>query len=243
MLTMLLTLLVSATVPHAREVLKQHLQTVTDALSLEHNVSFSVAIRSVATGNKSVIAFSGKNDRSVDAASDVSSFTRFPMGSVTKSWTAAAIMKMQEKGKINIDAPIYQYVDPILQRLNGTTMLKLWAGNPLVNNITARDLMAMRGGLKDYDDNSYAAWTWSHPTADWSPFDILHTLDKTFACPPGSCGVYSSAGYDILGLALVQASGLTHWEDYDQKSSVLPASLYNSSDLASYGGVTFPGKG
>lgn len=46
--------------------------------------------------------------------------------------------------------------------------------------------MSMRAGLNDYDDAFYADWTWSHPDQDWSPFDILHRLNKTFVC--GGCG-------------------------------------------------------
>ena len=52
----------------------------------------------------------------------------------------------------------------------------------------ARLLLSMRAGINDYDDDFYADWTWSHPNQDWSPFDILHRLNKTFVCAPGTCG-------------------------------------------------------
>ena len=50
-------------------------------------------------------------------------------------------------GEIDIDAPIAGYVDPILQRLNKTTLLELWKGNRTALNITARMLAGMRGGV------------------------------------------------------------------------------------------------
>lgn len=62
-----------------------------------------------------------------------------------------------QNGNIDIDAPIAQYVDDIMWRLNHTTMSALWGGNPMVNNITARRLMGMRAGLHDYNDT----W-WEH---------------------------------------------------------------------------------
>lgn len=52
------------------------------------------------------------------------------------------------------------------------------------------------------------------------PFDILHALNKTFICPPGTCGAYASPGYELLGLALCNSYGeesCSSWEDLDQK--------------------------
>ena len=79
---------------------------------------------------------------------------RFPVGSVTKPFTSAMVMQAYEAGLIDLDAPIYKYVDPVLERLNGTSMATLWApGNTsLWMNITARMLMGMRAGLPDYSE-------------------------------------------------------------------------------------------
>jgi CubicO group peptidase (beta-lactamase class C family) len=87
-------------------------QPVIDALALYHNVSFSAAIR---TRSHSTVLFSGDDDRSAGEQTKVSATTRFPMGSVTKSWTAAAIMRLKDQGRIDIDLPISHYIDPVLQ--------------------------------------------------------------------------------------------------------------------------------
>ena len=63
-------------------------------------------------------------------------------------------------------------------------------------------MMQMRAGLHDYNDTWYRSWTFEHPHRDWGPFDILHALNKEFICAPGTCGSYSSPGYELLGLAL-----------------------------------------
>ena len=127
-------------------------------------------------------------------------------------------MQHAEEGRIDIDAPIAHYVDDILWRLNRTSMSTLWNEDPLVHNITARLLMGMRAGLQDYNDTWYSNWTYTHPHQDWSPFDILHQLNKTFrpGCPPGACGRYASPGYEILGLALCALQNCSSWEDLDQ---------------------------
>jgi hypothetical protein len=51
------------------------------------------------------------------------------------------VMQAQEVGLLDINAPIHIYVDPVMQRLNGTTMLDLWNGDRTVLNVTAKDLM------------------------------------------------------------------------------------------------------
>ncbi len=134
------------------------LQPVVKAMSIKHNVSFAVGV--VAAGDAGPVSVQfGLNDRSAGVpllASD-----RFPLGSVTKSWTATAVMRMYERGLLDIDAPISRYVDPILQRDNGTTMLQIWGGDVTINNVTARQLMAMRGGLNDYDDQAYRAFVFA----------------------------------------------------------------------------------
>ena len=57
------------------------------------------------------------------------------MGSVTKSWTAIAVMQHYENGTLDIDAPIARYVDPVLKKWNGTTLYELW-------NVTVRECEA-----------------------------------------------------------------------------------------------------
>jgi hypothetical protein len=44
------------------------------------------------------------------------------------------------------------YVDPILRRTNGTSMIELWRGDATCLQITARMLMGMRSGMQDYND-------------------------------------------------------------------------------------------
>ena len=53
-------------------------------------------------------------------------------------------MQLWQRGQFDIDAPISDYVDSILTRLNGTTMAQLWNHDPRLQNVTARRIMSMR---------------------------------------------------------------------------------------------------
>eukprot|EP00039_Didymoeca_costata_P031066 m.32957 g.32957 ORF g.32957 m.32957 type:complete len:527 (-) comp8472_c0_seq1:3912-5492(-) len=209
------------------------LQEAIDKKALEWNTTLSVAI---SMGPGSVLAAcSGYSDRKGKVKCSVGD--KYPVGSVTKPYTAVAIMQFKELGMIDIDAPIYTYVDPVLKRLNDTTMLELWKGDKTCLNITARHLMGMRGGLHDYNDTWYEYETLENPTFDISPFELLHRLNKTFVCPPGECGEYASTGFELLGLALVYLFNLKNWEDLDQMS-IFPPHL-----RPEFNQTSFPGKG
>eukprot|EP00040_Diaphanoeca_grandis_P021185 m.112851 g.112851 ORF g.112851 m.112851 type:complete len:518 (-) comp28222_c1_seq2:50-1603(-) len=210
------------------------LTPVIEAVSRFHNVSFSIGIR---TEHAELTLTAGENERSLKKQTPMTTTNKFPMGSVTKSWTASQIMQHNEVGRIDIDAPFHLYVDPIMKRLNGTTMLELWNNDPTILNISARQLMGMRAGLHDYNDTWYADWTWEHPDEDWSPFDILHRLNKTFVCAPGTCGKYASPGYELLGLALCELQNCSDWTDLDLKA------VLKASQRVEYENVSFPVKG
>ena len=218
--------------------LRTRLDSIVSTVANYHNVSFSVGVRTADTGGTPVVVFAGQNGRSADAPSLITAESRFPVGSVTKSWTATAVMQLWEAGKIDIDAPIAQYVDPILTRENGTTMLELWNNDTTIHNVTARLLMGMRAGLHDYNDAYFRNFTFSHLNDGeyWTPYDILHQLNKAWVCAPGTCGEYASPGYVLLGLALAEVSNCSSWREY-QQLSVIPAAV-----ATQYNDTAFPGE-
>lgn len=154
---------------------------------------------------------------------------------MTKPWTAAAVLQLHEAGIIDIDKPIAPYVDDILMRGNGTTLAQLWNNDPVLDQVTPRLLMGMRAGLQDYNDTWYKLVTEDDPTFDVTPYDLLHVQNKTWCCPPGTCGKYASTGFELLGLLLAQATNCSTWEEYDQLS-VIPAPL-----RAQFNRTSFPG--
>ena len=206
--------------------LRVSLQKVVDQQALYWNTSFSLGLVWGATA-ESVAVAGGLSDHATGTV--VTPSTRYPMGSATKTHTAIACLAAAERGQLDLDAPIARYVDPFLQRTNGTTLLQLYRGNANISAVTTRQVLAMRSGVHDYDDDAVQAWSFDRANAgrDLSPYDYLHAADltpKAFNFVPGGGGAYSSIGYELAGLALAAVSGADDWSDFDQRS-IVPAEL------------------
>lgn len=138
----------------------------------------------------------------------------FLFGSFTKVWTSSAILKLWNEGKIDIDKPAYKYMASAYERQNrGGSLTEQFGDN--IKKVTIRQLLSMRGNIEDYDEIGYQR---KYPTEDLGPADTV----KLFGAgkmsedrPLGSCGVYSSMSYVLLGLVLNGHNG-TSWDEYDQ---------------------------
>ena len=142
---------------------------------------------------------------------------RFLFGSITKLYTSVAIMRLVESKKLQLDEPVYPYVDYYLSK-NGTSLVQLFGSRAV--NITVRHLLQMRAGLREYDNYQLRVWQNANPNLDFTPIDILHYIpNKSLRCDPGTCGAYSSIHFTILGFVLARVAGAETWDAYDQSSA------------------------
>ncbi|MBO1753347.1 beta-lactamase family protein [Actinotalea sp. BY-33] len=128
--------------------------------------------------------------------------TRFDVASVTKLFTAVAVLQQVGLGRLGLDESIHSYVD-----LAGTTI------SPAV---TLRHLLTHTSGIGDDADEeageSYEALWVDKPvyavteTADFLP-QFVHK-EPNFA--PGEGCRYCNVGYVLLGLALERVTGRTY---------------------------------
>ena len=112
------------------------------------------------------------------------------IGSVTKTFTATAILQLVQEGQLSLDDPVATYRPDV----------------PNGANITIRDLLAMRSGLYNYTENLYLNDQMdTNPTRDWAPEELLSI---SFAQPPTSAPderfEYSNTNYILLGLIAEQ---------------------------------------
>ena len=118
----------------------------------------------------------------------VSPATNYRLASVTKQFTAAAILLLHEKGKLGLDDPIRKWLPELPEATQA---------------VTIRHLLTHTGGLIDYEDF----------VADDAPqvhdADVLRLLagqHRTYF-PAGSGYRYSNSGYALLSLIVERASG------------------------------------
>jgi CubicO group peptidase (beta-lactamase class C family) len=116
--------------------------------------------------------------------------TNFRLASVSKQFTAAAILLLAEDGRLKLDDSIRHW----LPSLPATT-----------DKVTLRHLLSHTGGLIDYEDLIPP-----EQTAQLGDQDVLRMLSaapkRYFA--PGSAYRYSNSGYVLLGLVVEKASGM-----------------------------------
>jgi CubicO group peptidase (beta-lactamase class C family) len=116
--------------------------------------------------------------------------TPFRIGSMTKQFTAAAILMLQERGRLRVDGPVCEYLDDCPS-----------AWRP----ITIHHLLTHASGLVHLDELPGLVPTIG---VKRSVPDLLGLFrDAPLRNPPGGPFFYSNAGYDLLGAVVEKVSG------------------------------------
>ena len=153
----------------------------------------------------------GMSDR--ETATAATSRSVMQIGSITKQFTAAAILRLAERGALSIDDRIEKFVPEF---------------DPRGRTITLRLLMQHRSGL---------ARDWYDPTKPF-PFDryfsVITRKDvvaginaQPFDFAPGSAWSYSNAGYMLLGYAIESITG-TDYAEFFHSEFALPLGLIDT---------------
>lgn len=144
-------------------------------------------------------AFGWKNVAQKEAATVE---TIYPLASVTKSFTATAVMMLVEQGKIKLDDPIDKYFsDKVIQ-----------AAFPIARKVTVRDLLHHTSGLDMYYRNVYHDEVSVGTEVVSAVNQFSHLIH-----PPGSRFAYANVGYAILGELVEKVSGLTYGQFLQQE--------------------------
>jgi D-alanyl-D-alanine carboxypeptidase len=127
----------------------------------------------------------------------------FRIASVTKTFTAAAILRLVEQGKISLDDPIAAHLDP-------RTVALLEGGGYDVPSILVRHLLRHTSGLYDYaSDTTFVQFVVGHGRHRWTREEQVRYA-VTHGAPLGAPGAdfhYSDTGYILLGEMLERATG------------------------------------
>jgi D-alanyl-D-alanine carboxypeptidase len=134
--------------------------------------------------------------------------TVFQIQSVTKTFTATAIMLLAEEGKLNVDDKIARHL---------SSLPTAWS------NITIRHLLSHTSGIKDFINE---------PTVDLhkdiQPEDVIESLRKLpLNFRPGEKYAYSNTGYHLLGMIIRNVTG-QYWGEFLQGRIFGPLRMHDT---------------
>ncbi|HEX8407948.1 MAG TPA: serine hydrolase domain-containing protein [Thermoanaerobaculia bacterium] len=166
----------------------------------------------IAVSHRGQIIYSGAfgmSDR--ESATAATPRSVLQVGSVTKQFTAAAILRLAERGALSLDDRIDKFVPEFNSR--GAT-------------ITLRHLLSHTSGVRrDWyppTPNGLA------PPAAVTREQVITTLNsQPFDAPPGTKWGYSNAGYQLLGYAIESITGMPY-ADFIHSELALPLGLIDT---------------
>lgn len=135
----------------------------------------------------------------------------YEIGSVTKQFTAVAILQLQERGLLSLDDPLTDYLPDYPTQ---------------GHRITIRRLLDHTSGIKGYTE---MPGFWSTLATRELPRDSLVAMfsAEPFDFPPGEAMTYNNSAYFLLGLIIEKASGQPY-EEYITEHLFEPAGMDDS---------------
>jgi CubicO group peptidase (beta-lactamase class C family) len=113
----------------------------------------------------------------------------YAVGSISKQFTAACVLLLVERGKMQLDDPVAKWF-PELTR---------------AQEVTVRNLLTHTSGYSDYAPQDYTIPEWTKPI---KPLDLVHQwAEKPLDFEPGTKWQYSNTNYVLAGLIVEKVSG------------------------------------
>nr|BFE30779.1 serine hydrolase domain-containing protein [Actinomadura rugatobispora] len=141
------------------------------------------------------------------------------VGSITKTFTATAVLQLVEQGRLQLDAPVAQFLPGTVPGERG-------------QQVTVRMLLNHTSGIADYVVSAFPSLRRLSPESlDRSRFRTVRPeqiiawgLEAPPTNAPGAAWSYSNTNYIILGKLLEKVSGVKA-ETYIQRNVIRPAGL------------------
>jgi D-alanyl-D-alanine carboxypeptidase len=150
---------------------------------------FSGAVLVAANGRPVLRRGVGLADRELGVAATPE--MKFRIGSITKQFTATAILQLQEAGKLSVDDPISKYY---------RDAPAAWS------KITLRHLLTHTSGIPSY--TGLPGFFEREARLPHTPEELIRlTRDKPLEFEPGSQYAYDNSGYILLGYVVEKVSG------------------------------------
>jgi len=136
---------------------------------------------------------------------------KYQIGSITKQFTAACILQLEERGLLSVEDPI-------------TRHLKDYPSDP-GDRVTIHHLLSHTSGVPSYTD---ILDVWTMRSRETSRDDLIATFkDRPLEFEPGESWNYSNSGYFLLGAIIEEVSGMSY-SDYLRKNILDPLGMSNT---------------
>ncbi|KPU58458.1 serine hydrolase domain-containing protein [Bacillus wiedmannii] len=171
------------------------------ALLTKSHGTTSVQYALIDNGKLTLSGQAGKND--MEGEQPLTKDTLYGIGSVSKMYATAAVMKLVDEGKVDLDAPVVNYV-PDFKMKDGR-----------YKRITPRMLLNHSSGLQGstlsnaflFNDND----TYSHD------FLLQQLSNQSLKADPGAFSVYCNDGFTLAEILVERVSGMSFTEFLQQR--------------------------
>ena len=184
-----------------------------DAIANQVLQSTGVPSASVAVVKNGRVAYANaygaaKLDPRVPATPDL----RYAIGSISKQFTAVAILLLQQDGKLRLDDPVSRFIPGLTRG----------------NEVTVRQLLSHTSGYQDFWPQDYVMPGMLQATTPQAIADAWAKKPLDFA--PGSRWQYSNTNYTLAGMVVEKASGMPFFQ-FVRSRILVPAGLTSAMNF------------
>jgi D-alanyl-D-alanine carboxypeptidase len=182
------------------------------AAELASKDKFSGAVLVARSGKIAFQKAYGPADREKHIANTIN--TRFRIGSMNKMFTAAAILQLAGNGKVDLAAPLGNYLHD-------------YPNKDVATKVTIRHLLTHTGGTGDIFTPEYEKQRLE--ARELTDYVRLYG-SRGLEFEPGSRWAYSNYGFLLLGVVVQNVSGMSYYE-YVRTHIFLPAGMHDTDSL------------
>lgn len=182
-----------------------------DGRAKVEGVTGIAAYVSLGSPGPGIEVFAGKTGRSPDDA-PVDQTTLFGMGSTSKSFTAAILLKLEAAGVLSIDDTVGQWLPQY----------------PAWRDVPIRSLLNMTSGIPNYSETEFISRIWvTEPRRNLSPEELVQVVYPTGTddLPVARGYHYSNTNYILAGMIAAKAAN-TPFPDLVREMVIEPHGLH-----------------
>jgi CubicO group peptidase (beta-lactamase class C family) len=159
-----------------------------------------------------IVLTTAYGDARLAPALKASATMAYPIGSISKQFTATAILLLVQEGKLSLDDTVSRFF-PELTRSN---------------EVTIRELLSHTSGYEDYAPQDYTIPLW---TKAGDPLDLVHLwAEKPLDFDPGTQWQYSNTNFVLAALIVQKVSGMP-FAEFLKTRVLAPAGLKDVLNL------------